>query len=214
MPGREILQGARCRLEPLEAARHAESLHAAYAEDADAREWTYLPYGPFADAEAYREWVEGVEGRDDVIFFAILDAERGKPLGVASYLRIAPEVGSIEVGHLRFARALQRTATSTEAMYLMMRNVFDGLGYRRYEWKCDCLNAPSLAAARRLGFRFEGTFRNHLVTKGRNRDTSWLAITAEEWPEIRGGLEGWLDPSNFDDQGVQRRPLSELMPRP
>jgi RimJ/RimL family protein N-acetyltransferase len=153
-----------------------------------------------------------VQDREDVLFFAIVDLGCNEPVGVASYLGMAPESGSIEVGHLRFAPALQRTAGATEAMYLMMRHVFDDLGYRRYEWKCDSLNRPSLSAAHRLGFRFEGTFRNHLVSKGRSRDTSWLSITDEEWPGIRAGLESWLDPENFDAAGRQRQPLSVSMP--
>lgn len=211
MPSRQTMQGRLCRLEALDAARHSDALHAAYEADPDAREWTYLPYGPFETADAYRAWVESVQSLADEIFFAIVDEQRDEPVGVASYLRIFPRIGSIEVGHLRYARALQRTTAATEAMYLMMRNAFEELGYRRYEWKCDSLNAPSLAAARRLGFRFEGTFRNHLVMKGRNRDTSWLSIIDEEWPCVRSGLEAWLDPTNFDVGGRQKRPLCDLM---
>ncbi len=211
-PSREPIEGERCRLEPLAAARHAEALHAAYAENRDGGNWTYLPYGPFDSTEAYAAWVREHEALDDTIFFAIVDRASGAPVGVASFLRIDPEMGSIEVGHLCYAPALQRTPVSTEAMYLMMRRVFDDWGYRRYEWKCDSLNAPSLAAARRLGFRFEGTFRNHVVMKGRNRDTSWLSILDDEWPALRDGLEAWLDPSNFDASDRQRRALRDFMP--
>ena len=157
--------GFRCRLEPLEADRHAEALHAAYVENHDGGNWIYLPYGPFESARSYRDWVLEHEARDDV-FYAIVDIERDTPVGVGAYLRIFPDLGSIEVGHLSYAPVLQQTPLSTEAMYLMMRRVFDAWGYRRYEWKCDSLNAPSRAAAKRLGFRYEGLFRNNLVMKG------------------------------------------------
>ncbi|MHA7837440.1 MAG: GNAT family N-acetyltransferase [bacterium] len=178
---------------------------------ARSRHWTSLPYGPFETALAYREWVESVQSLSSEIFFAIIAESRDRPVGVASYLRIAPEMGSIEVGHLRHSRLLQRTTAATEALYLMMHDVFETHGDRRLEWKCDSLNAPSLAAARRLGFRLEGVFRNHLVVKGRKRDTSWLSITVEEWPKIRQALEAWLTPDNFDSAGRERRPLSALM---
>jgi RimJ/RimL family protein N-acetyltransferase len=146
---------------------------------------------------------------DDPLFFAILDAATGRPVGVASYLRIDPPSGSIEVGHLRFSPRLQRTPASTEAMYLMLARAF-GLGYRRYEWKCDALNAPSRAAALRLGLSFEGIFRQATVYKGRNRDHAWFAATDREWPALREAYERWLDPGNFDERGRQRTRLSEL----
>ncbi len=206
-PSREPMQGRLCRLEALSTAQHAAALHAAYAADADGRNWTYLPYGPFEKADEYAKWTEWAESQDDPIFFAIVDLATQRPVGVASYLRIDPAMGSIEVGHLSYAPALQRTAASTEAMYLMMRRAFDELGYRRYEWKCDSLNAPSLAAAKRLGFRFEGIFRQALVMKGRNRDSAWLSIIDREWPALRSAFERWLDPSNFDAAGVQRQSL-------
>jgi len=209
---RSPIVGSRCRLEPLDADRHAEALHRAYAEDGDERHWTYLPYGPFPSSSAYRAWVEGCQRAASDCFFAIVDAARETPIGVAAYLRVSPDTGSIEVGHLRYAAALQRTPASTEAMYLMMRRVFDDWGYRRYEWKCDSLNAPSRAAAQRLGFRYEGVFRNALVIKGRNRDTAWFSITAEEWPDIRRALEAWLEPANFDGEGRQRKRLRHWMP--
>jgi len=211
-PDGRTLEGRLCRVERLDTERHAAALHAAFAEDEDGRGWTYLPYGPFEDAAAYRGFLEFVRSLDGTLFYAIVDRASEAPVGVAAYLRIAPDMGSIEVGHLRYAPVLQRTATSTEAMYLMMRHAFEALGYRRYEWKCDSLNAASLAAARRLGFRFEGTFRNAMVIKGRNRDTSWLSITDEEWPGIRRALERWLDPGNFDAQGRQVTGLTDFMP--
>ena len=211
-PDRTTMTGRFCRLEALDADRHAEALHRANSEDPDGREWTYLPYGPFESASAYRTWVEQSQAAEDPYFFAIVDRETDAPVGIASYLRVSVETGTIEVGHLRFSSALQRTPLSTEAMYLMMKRVFDDWGYRRYEWKCDRANAPSIAAAQRLGFRYEGLFRNHVVTKGRNRDTAWLSIIDEEWPAIRQAMEAWLDPGNFDAQGRQRRRLATLMP--
>ncbi len=204
------MEGRLCRLEPLEANRHAEALHDAYAADREGRIWTYLPYGPFASAAEYAAWVESRRG-EDPLFFAIIDRTSGRPVGAASYLRIDPAMGCIEVGHLSYSPALQRMAAATEAMYLMMRRAFDELGYRRYEWKCNSLNAPSWNAAERLGFRYEGTFRQAWVQKGRNRDQAWFSIIDGEWPAVRSALEGWLDPSNFDDSGQQRRRLAEFM---
>ena len=208
-PPRAVLAGRWCRVGPLEPERHADELFAACARDPDARHWTYLPYGPFADAAEYRAWMDRTCRGDDPLFFAIVDAATGRAAGVASYLRIDPAAGSIEVGHLRFSSLLQRTPAATEAMYLMMRNAFD-LGYRRYEWKCDALNAPSRAAALRLGLSFEGIFRQAWVMKGRNRDTAWFAATDREWPALRAAFERWLDPGNFDGAGRQRVRLSAL----
>jgi RimJ/RimL family protein N-acetyltransferase len=210
-PSRAPMQGRLCRLEALVATEHAAALHAAYAADADGRNWTYLPYGPFEKEEEYAVFVARAEQQDDPLFYAIVDLATERPVGVASYLRIDPAMGSIEVGHLCYAPALQRTPTSTEAMVLMMRRAFDELGYRRYEWKCDALNAPSVAAAKRLGFRFEGIFRQAVVTKGRNRDTAWLSIVDGEWPALRAAFERWLDPANIDATGAQRRSLGALM---
>lgn len=210
-PERAEIPGSRCRLEPLDADRHAEALHRAYAENHDGGNWTYLPYGPFDSAEAYRAWVLTYQAIEDP-FYAIIDLERETPVGVAAYLRVFPELGSIEVGHLSYAPALQQTPVSTEAMYLMMKRVFDDWGYRRYEWKCDALNVPSRAAAVRLGFRYEGIFRNNLVMKNRNRDTAWFSITQDEWPEIRHALEAWLETGNFDGEGRQLKRLADFMP--
>ena len=202
------MQGRFCRLEPLDASTHAAALHGAFAADTEGRNWTYLPYGPFTSADEYTSWVAEKQAADDPQFHAILVDDA--PVGVASYLRIDPTMGVLEVGHLNYAPALQRTAASTEAMYLMMRRAFDELGYRRYEWKCDSYNEPSLAAARRLGFVDEGTFRQAVVTKGRNRDHAWLSIIDREWPAVRNALEAWLDPSNFDESGRQRRSLTDI----
>jgi RimJ/RimL family protein N-acetyltransferase len=204
------LHGRLCRLERLEPERHAEALHRAYAADAEGRNWTYLPYGPFDSAQAWAATLSAVQRLSDALFYAIVDAGSGAPVGVASYLRIEPAMGSIEVGHLAYAPALQRQPAATEAMYLMMRHVFDDLGYRRYEWKCDSRNAASRRAALRLGFRFEGIFRQHMVIKGRSRDTAWYAILDSEWPALRAGFERWLEPANFDAAGRQRARLEAL----
>jgi RimJ/RimL family protein N-acetyltransferase len=207
-PPRTPLAGRFCRLEPLEAKRHAAALHEAHVLDAEGSNWTYLPYGPFESAAAYARWVEKAETQEDPQFFAIVLEPAGRPVGVASFLRIVPEMGVIEVGHLSFSPALQRTPAATEAMFLMMRRVFGDLGYRRYEWKCDALNAPSRRAAERLGFRYEGTFRQMHVVKGRNRDTAWFSILDSEWPALEQAFERWLAPENFDDAGRQRRSLA------
>lgn len=212
-PPRTPMEGRYCRLEPLNASEHAVALHQEYAAFPDQSAWTYLPYGPFSSASEYGEWVESMQGSDDLIPFAILRASDSRPVGVASYLRVNPEQGSIEVGHLSYAPALQRTVAATEAMYLMMRRALEELGYRRYEWKCDSRNAPSRRAAERLGFVYEGTFRNAMVVKGHNRDTAWFSITDAEWPRVRLALERWLDPANFDGAGRQLQPVQTLMPR-
>jgi len=204
------MEGRYCRLERLDPARHAQALFEANSEDARGLNWTYLPVGPFADFTGYRAWLEQMAAGADPFFHAIVDRESGAPQGVASFLRIDPAMGSIEVGHINYSPRLQRRHGATEAMYLMMRRVFDELGYRRYEWKCDSLNAPSRRAAERLGFRFEGIFRQAVVYKGRNRDTAWYSIVDREWPALRQAFESWLDPGNFDAAGAQRRALSAL----
>lgn len=205
-PARAPMVGRFCRLEPLEAARHAAGLFDAYAEDASGVGWTYLPYGPFGERGAFDAWLEKMTSGEDPLFFAILD-ESGRAVGVASYLRINPEMGTIEVGHIHYSPLLQTTRAATEAMYLMARRAFDELGYRRYEWKCDSLNAASRRAAERLGFTYEGTFRQHRMYKQRNRDTAWYSILDSEWPEVKRRLEAWLAPENFDDRGEQRTSL-------
>jgi RimJ/RimL family protein N-acetyltransferase len=208
-PLREPLEGRLCRLEPLDPARHAEGLFRANALDRDARFWTYLPYGPFETFEAYLDWMRATCLGDDPLFFAILDRHSGQPVGLASYLRIDPRNGSIEVGHLRFSSLLQRKPAATEAMYLMMQRAF-ALGYRRYEWKCDALNAPSRAAALRLGLSFEGVFRQAFVYKERSRDNAWFAATDGDWPALQRAFRRWLAPDNFDARGTQRTRLSDL----
>jgi RimJ/RimL family protein N-acetyltransferase len=212
-PPRTPMHGRFCRLEPLDPNQHAASLHAANARDAAGRMWTYLPYGPFESLDSYRAWTEEVCRRDDPLFFAIVEAATGRATGVASYLRMDPAAGSLEVGHINFSPWLERTRAATEAMFLMMERAF-GLGYRRYEWKCNALNAPSRAAALRLGFAFEGIFRQAGVVKGRNRDTAWYALLDREWPALQAAFARWLAPANFDAQGRQRLRLSELTARP
>ena len=210
LPSLEPMQGRFCRLETQKTTTQARALHEAYSAD-DGRNWTYLPYGPFRSAEDYEAAIPVLQSLPSTLFFAIVDEATQKPVGVAAYLRIDPMMGTIEVGHLSYAPALQRKPAATEAMYLMMKRAFDELGYRRYEWKCDNLNAPSLAAAQRLGFRFEGIFRQAMVVKGRSRDTAWLSILDSEWPALKAAFEGWLAPSNFDAAGKQRRRLGDFI---
>ena len=203
------MAGRTCRLEPVDVTRHAAGLHEANLLGEDGRNWAYLPYGPFETFDAYQAWLTSVASKPDPQFHTIVDLATGTPAGVASYLRIDPEAGSIEVGHIKYSPPLQRTVAATEAMYLMMRRAFE-LGYRRYEWKCNALNAPSRAAAQRLGFSYEGIFRQARVDKGRNRDTAWYAMIDREWPAIDRAFQRWLDPSNFDAEGRQRTSLSAL----
>ena len=205
-PRRAPLDGHWAKLEPLEAT-HADSLFDAYALDKDGRLWTYMFHGPYTDRDEFRRWVAGCSPSRDPLFFAIVDRRIERAVGVASYLRIEPVHGVMEVGHLTYSPLLQRTATATEAMYLMMREAF-ALGYRRYEWKCDSLNAASRRAALRLGFTFEGIFRQAIVYKGRNRDTAWYSIIDREWPALEAEYRRWLDPANFDAAGRQRTPLA------
>jgi len=208
-PPREPMTGQYCRLEAADPVRHAVDLYAANALDAAGAMWTYLPYGPFADFAAYRDWLEPACATSDPLFFAIIDLATGKAAGLASYLRIDPASGSIEVGHIALSPLLQRTRPATEAMFLMMRWAFRA-GYRRYEWKCNALNAPSRQAALRLGFSYEGVFRQAGIVKGRNRDTAWYAAIDAEWPALEQAYLAWLAPANFDATGRQRSPLAAL----
>jgi RimJ/RimL family protein N-acetyltransferase len=211
-PPRTPMEGRFCRLQPLDPRLHADSLHAANSIDTQGRMWTYLPYGPFDTLATYRAWTEEMSRRSDPLFYAIIDSATDRAVGLASYLRIDPSAGSIEVGHVIYSPLLQRTPAATEAMFLMMERAFT-LGYRRYEWKCDALNAPSRAAAQRLGFSFEGIFRQAIVVKGRNRDTAWFSIIDSEWPAVKEAIQRWLDPINFDQHGRQRERLSALAKR-
>ncbi len=208
-PPRDSLQGRFCRIEVLHPDRHAADLFDANVQDTENRIWTYLPYGPFDNLAAYTTWMRKTCLGSDPMFHAIIDIDTAKATGVASYLRIDPANGSIEVGHINFSPRLQRTPAATEAMYLMMKRAFE-LGYRRYEWKCDALNARSRAAAQRLGLSFEGVFRQATTYKGRNRDTAWYAAIDREWPDLDNAFSRWLDPANFDENGKQRTRLTEF----
>ena len=213
-PPVDPIEGRTCRIELLDCSRHSAALYEAFIKDSENRNWTYLPYGPFEDHESFDSWLESVASSEDPLFHSIIDLKTEMAAGVASYLRINPSDGVIEVGHIHFSPHLQRTTLSTEAMFLMMKRVFDELGYRRYEWKCDALNAPSRAAALRLGFKFEGIFRQATMYKGRNRDTAWYAIIDKDWPEIRNAYTAWLDPSNFDTSGNQLSSLQASITEP
>jgi RimJ/RimL family protein N-acetyltransferase len=199
-------------LRPVVAATDAEPLYAAsHPPDGDHAIWTYLPDGPYKSPEHLRRMLAWAEKSDDPIFFAIAPLPDELPRGICSYLRIKPEHGAIEIGHIWFGANLQRTTAGTEAVYLLASHAFDDLHYRRLEWKCNALNAASRRAAGRFGFSFEGVFRNHQVVKGRNRDTAWYSITDDDWPAIRAGFEGWLASANFDREGRQQQPLGELI---
>ncbi|ALK33203.1 GNAT family N-acetyltransferase [Burkholderia plantarii] len=210
LPAAVTLEGRYCRLEPLDAARHADDLAAAYLGAPDGRDWTYLFVGPFASVEAYRSFAESAARSTDPRHYAVIDRATGRAVGTLALMRQDPAHGVIEVGSVTFSPDLKRTPLSTEAQYLLMAYAFDTLGYRRYEWKCDSLNAPSRHAAERLGFSFEGIFRQAIVYKGRSRDTAWYSIIDTEWPRVKRALDRWLAPENFDADGRQRRSLAEL----
>lgn len=207
VPPRTAMTGQYCDVVPLSLA-HSSDLYTAFREDAEDRIWTYLPNGPYHDAEAFRGWVHEAMTWDDPLMHAIL--VDGRAVGHASYLRISPVNAVIEVGFINLSPVLQRTCAATEFQYLMMRRVFDELGYRRYEWKCDALNAPSRKAAERLGFTYEGTFRKATHYKGRNRDTAWFSILDSDWPKLKLRFEKWLSPDNFDTLGHQIKALHTL----
>ncbi len=196
------LQGSYSRLEVLDADIHAVSLYESLGKNPP-EAWTYLPYGPFQQFDQFKGWLEQQQGQDDPLFYAICDAQSGAAVGLASYLRIDRHSGVIEVGHIHYSEALQQTPAATEAMYLMMQNVFEELGYRRYEWKCDTLNERSRKAAGRLGFTFEGVFRQATLYKNRNRDTAWYSVIDSEWPSIKTAFQAWLSADNFTDNGCQ-----------
>ena len=194
------------------AADDAEALFAiSHLPDGDPTIWTYLPDGPYESPQQLRDMLAWAATSEDPLYFAIVPLAAERPLGICSYLRITPESGVIEIGHIWFGPELKRTIAATEAIYLLARHAFDELGNRRLEWKCNALNAASRRAAERFGFTFEGIFHKHQVVKGRNRDTAWYAITDEQWPAIRAGFEAWLALSNFDAQMRQRASLSELI---
>jgi RimJ/RimL family protein N-acetyltransferase len=207
-PARATIQGSRVRLEPLDRAAHGDDLWAVSRADGDARLWQHLPYGPFeGDRTGFDGYLADMAATADPLAFAVVDAESGRAGGIVTYLRIAPQHGVIEIGHIWFGHTLQRTPHATEAIYLLARTAFDELGNRRLEWKCDAANERSKAAALRFGFTYEGTFRQHQIVKRRNRDTAWFAILDGDWPAIRRAFEAWLDPANFDGEGRQCSPL-------
>jgi RimJ/RimL family protein N-acetyltransferase len=210
-PPKTAMAGRFSTVEPLDPDRHAAELFEANSDDREGRLWTYYNFGPFATLGDYRDWLDGVLGDPNRLYHAICDNRSGKAaVGVAVYSNCQPAIGTVEVGGLVFSPRLQRRPAATEAMYLMMRRIFDELGYRRYEWKCDSLNLPSRAAAARLGFRYEGLFRQAMITRGHNRDTAWFSVIDSEWPALRAAFERWLDPENFDRDGAQRRTLASF----
>ena len=210
-PARDVFEGRYARLEPLDPGSHGAALYAvSHADEAARRVWDYLPYGPFATEATFRAWVSDQSAAVDPLFYAIRDRQSDSLGGVASYLNVEPEQGTIEIGHIWFGPALQKTAAATEALFLLLRHALDDLGYRRMEWKCNALNAASRRAAVRLGFAFEGIFYQHRIVKGHNRDTAWYSILDGEWPAIRTNFATWLAPDNFDGSGRQRRSLTDL----
>ena len=209
-PGRTTLAGRLVTLTPLDPLAHGDALYEATRGEASDQLWLYLFEGPFSDRAAFDLHLQRMAASEDPLFFAILDRASGERLGYAAYMRIEPVHRVIEVGSILYTPRLQQTALATEAMYLMARHVFEDLGYRRYEWKCNALNAPSRRAALRFGFTFEGIFRQHMIVKGRNRDTAWFSMLDSEWPARKANFERWLDPSNFGPDGRQKVSLSVL----
>ncbi|SIT35558.1 putative acetyltransferase, GnaT family [Paraburkholderia ribeironis] len=212
-PGREPLTGQYCRIEPVDVERHAGDLFDAYSSAADGRDWTYLAVGPFASLAAYREHLTRLAASADPLHYAVIDLASGRAVGTLALMRIDRANGVIEVGHIAYSPRLKRTRIATEAMFLLMNEVFGKLGYRRFEWKCDSLNEPSRSAALRYGFTFEGIFRQAIVYRERNRDTAWFSIIDGEWPALRSSYMRWLDASNFDAQGRQVERLADLIAR-
>jgi RimJ/RimL family protein N-acetyltransferase len=212
-PERVTLKGRWITLAPLDPSKHAEALYEGSNGDAEReRVWTYLPYGPYRSLGAFVADIELKARSADPLFFAIIDNSSGRAIGHQSLMRVDPANRVIEVGHVMYTPAMQRTTRATEAQYQFARYVFEALGNRRFEWKCDAFNAPSRRTAERFGFTFEGIFRQHMIVKGRNRDTAWFAMLDGEWPARKAAYERWLAPDNFDAEGRQKLRLSELMP--
>ncbi len=209
-PSRIRLEGRFITIEPLDPASHANSLYEASHGKGKEDLWRYLWDGPYPNRQAFAAAVRQRAASDDPLSFAIIDHRTGRAIGHAAYLRITPEHRVIEIGSILFTPDLQKTTGATEAMYLMARYAFEDLGYRRYEWKCDSLNTASRRAALRLGFQFEGIFRQHMIIKGRNRDTAWFSMLDSEWPARKANFERWLDAANFDAHGNQKESLSRL----
>lgn len=210
-PGHRAMQGRYARLISLDPLAHTDDLFAAFSEDTTGRIWTYNFIGPFKTRLSLKHWIETAADQDEQPYFAVIDQDSGKAMGIASFLRLQPQAGVIEIGGITFAPALQRTRIASEAIFLMMQRAMGDLGYRRLEWKCDALNARSRAAASRFGFSFDGIFRHAAVYKGRNRDTAWYSLLDQDWPAVEAGFQAWLDPENFDAAGQQRHRLADLI---
>lgn len=207
-PGPGPFVGRYCRVEKLDPARHGPGLWRTVKDDDTL--WTYMAYGPFADEASFRAWLDERAVMLDPYSYAVIDLASGEPAGIMTLMEIRPVMRVIEMGNIVYSPRLQRSRPATEAQYLMTRHAFEELGYRRYEWKCNALNGPSMRAARRYGFKYEGIFRHHMIVKGRNRDTAWFAITNDDWPAARAAFERWLDPANFDADGRQRESLAAM----
>lgn len=209
-PQRITLEGRFVRLEPLSAARHGDALFASATDEGAAERFLWLPETVPASRAVFDEWLEKAEANTDPLFFAVVDQKSGRAVGRQTLMRIEPAHGVIETGNIHWGAGMQRSPLSTEALFLHARHVFDDLGYRRFEWKCNNKNLPSKQAALRFGFSFEGIFRQHLIIKGENRDTAWFAMIDADWPIIKQAFELWLDPANFDASGRQVRRLEDI----
>jgi len=206
-----VIGGRSVDLVPLDPVAHGQALYDSFARsDPEARIWTYMGQGPFADYDDFRRWLDPLQVSFDPLFFTIVPRETGTPAGMGAFLRSDIDNGVAEIGNIWFSPTLQRSRAASEAIYLMMRHVLDTQACRRLEWKCNALNAASRRAAVRFGFEFEGVFRNHMIVKGRNRDTAWYAIVTEDWPPLRAAFETWLDDANFDASGIQKTSLGDL----
>jgi RimJ/RimL family protein N-acetyltransferase len=210
-PRRSPIEGRCCRVEPLDIDKHLNDLIDAFSEDPDGKLWTYMPVGPFDSGQEMGSWMQQACTTDDPLFYAVVEPDSGRAVGMAAYCSIRPELGVIEVGHIAYSPRLQKTPIASEAMFLLMKRAFSELGYRRYEWKCDSLNEASRRAAERFGFSFNGIFEQALVYKNRNRDTAWYSILDHEWPATEKAFQKWLDPANFDNDGYQQTRLRELI---
>ncbi|WNF46739.1 GNAT family protein [Pseudomonas sp. SG20056] len=210
-PAHKPLDGQYVRVEPLDPTRHSDDLwQALQGPDSDPRLWDYLPYGPFSERAAFDTWLSGQAASRDPLFFSVIDLRQQRAVGLLSFLRITPKDGCIEIGHIAFGRAMQRSPASTEAVYLLAKLALGELGYRRLEWKCNAANARSMRAAKRLGFSYEGLFRQHMVVKGENRDTAWFAILDSEWQACNAAFKHWLAADNFNANGQQQQRLEDM----
>ncbi len=209
-PPKTELSGEYCKIVPLDVNAHAKSLYNSFAKDSENKNWTYMIDGPFENFADFESWLINIASKKDPFFYSLINKDNNTVVGLASYLRINQSQGVIEVGNIHFSPALQRTPIATEIMFLMMKRVFEELGYRRYEWKCDSLNEKSRSAALRLGFTFEGVFRQAIMYKGRNRDTAWYSVIDSEWPRLKKAFQFWLNPTNFDSTGQQRMSLRQV----